>query len=114
MSMPVVAKSVRSGEPPSAEPAADRYAWDAERYLLALASTNHSVYDWDIDTGAVEHPPPRPTMPERWAARPGSAEDWAQAVHPDDLPGYRAALLSHIAGETPRLECEYRYRGGDG
>ena len=110
--MSVVANSVR--EPPSAEPAADRHAWDAERYLLALASTNHSVYDWNIDTGGVEHPPPRPTMPERWAARPGSAEDWAQAVHPDDLPGYRAALLSHIEGETPRLECEYRYRGGDG
>jgi signal transduction histidine kinase/DNA-binding response OmpR family regulator len=112
MSMPIVANAMR--EPPSAEPAADRHAWDAERYLLALASTNHSVYDWNIDTGAVEHPPPQPTMQEGWAAKPSSAEDWAQAVHPGDLPGYRAALLSHIEGETPRLECEYRYRGGDG
>ena len=99
-----------AGEPTSAGP----QAWDAERYLLALASTNHSVYDWNIETGVVEHPPPGPTMQDRWEAKPRTAEDWARAVHVDDLPGYRAALQSHIRGETPRLDCEYRYRHGDG
>ena len=112
--MPIVATTAAAGEPTSAESAAERHAWDAERYLIALASTNHSVYDWNIDTGAVEHPAPRPTMQERWAAKPRTAEDWARVVHPDDLPGYRAALLSHIKGAVPRLECEYRYRDGDG
>ncbi len=87
---------------------------DAERYLLALAAINLSVYDWNIETGTIEHPPLGREVRRRWAEQPRSADGWSSVLHPDDLAGYHAALLAHIKGETPRLECEYRYRGAAG
>ncbi len=112
--MPSAAATNPAGEPASSDAMSERHARDAERYLLALASTDHSVYDWNIATGVVEHPPLRPETRRRWTEQPRSVADWARVIHPDDLRGYRAALLSHIKGETSRLDCDYRYRGGDG
>ena len=39
---------------------------------------------------------------------------WVDWIHPDDRPVYRRALVAHLKDETPRLECEYRYRAADG
>jgi signal transduction histidine kinase len=88
-------------------------AEDAERYLLALAAINLSVYDWNIETGAVTHPPLGSEIRQRWAEPPHSGETWIRAIHPGDLPDYRATLLAHLKGETARLDCEYRCRGVD-
>jgi signal transduction histidine kinase/CheY-like chemotaxis protein len=88
-------------------------AQDAERYLLALAAINLSVYDWNIETGIVDYPPLGREIRRRWAEPPHTGETWVKVIHPDDLPGYRATLLAHLKGETPRLDCEYRYRGAD-
>jgi signal transduction histidine kinase/DNA-binding response OmpR family regulator len=93
---------------------ADVQAQDAERYMLALAAINLSVYDWNIETGAVTHPPLGREVRRLWAEQPRAAETWLRSLHPDDMPAYRAALRAHLKGDTPRLECEYRYLGADG
>src|SRR5690606_5187858 len=43
-----------------------------------------------------------------------TAQDWAERIHPDDRPFHRAAVLAHFRGETPRFQCDYRYRAHDG
>jgi signal transduction histidine kinase/DNA-binding response OmpR family regulator len=89
-------------------------AEDVERYVLALAAINLSVYDWNIETGVVDRPPLGREVRQLWADLATSGEAWVKVVHPDDLPGLRAALAAHFKGETPRVEHEYRYRGSDG
>ena len=42
------------------------------------------------------------------------SDDWLKRIHPDDLSGYRRALIAHFKGETPRFETECRYRTRDG
>ena len=41
-------------------------------------------------------------------------QDWVNRIHEDDVASYRAALIAHFRGETPRFEREFRYRGGSG
>lgn len=87
---------------------------DAERFVLALAAINLSVYDWNIETGMIDRPPLGRDVQRLRAqpARTGAA--WARAVHPEDVHGLRTALAAHLKGKTPRLEHEYRYSGTDG
>jgi signal transduction histidine kinase/HPt (histidine-containing phosphotransfer) domain-containing protein/ActR/RegA family two-component response regulator len=89
-------------------------AEDAERYLLALAAINLSVYDWNIETGRIEHPLLGQEVRRRWVEQPLTAEAWERAVHPDDRGGLRAALRAHFKKETTRLDCEYRYLSSGG
>jgi hypothetical protein len=56
--MPIATTSSAAGEALSLDAIADVAANDAERYLLALASINLSVSDWNLETGVVDHPPP--------------------------------------------------------
>jgi signal transduction histidine kinase/DNA-binding response OmpR family regulator len=112
--MPITAVFSATGEALPTDAIAGVAAQDAERYLLALAAINLSVYDWNIETGAVDHPPLGHAIRRRWAEQPRSAADWTRIIHPDDLADYRTALRAHLRGETSRLEHEYRYRGADG
>jgi signal transduction histidine kinase/CheY-like chemotaxis protein/HPt (histidine-containing phosphotransfer) domain-containing protein len=112
--MPTAATPSATGELPLLDALAGVEAQDAERYLLALAAINLSVYDWNIETGVVDHPPLGREMRRQWAEEPRTAEAWTGVIHPDDMPGYRAVVQAHLKGETPRLDCEYRYRVADG
>ena len=87
---------------------------DAERFVLALAAINLSVYDWNIETGMIDRPSLGRDVQRLRAPPAQTGAVWARAVHPEDLDGLRTALVAHFKGETPRLEHEYRYRGTDG
>ena len=113
MPTPTAAAPTAANEPLSPDAAADVQALDAERYLLALAAINLSVYDWNIETGAVDHPPLGRDVRRLWAEHPHDGNTWIRCVHPDDMPAYRAALRALLKGETARLDFEYRYRGRD-
>src|ERR1700725_11747 len=102
--MPTAAAFSVTGEALPTDAITGVAAQDAERYLLALAAINLSVYDWNIETGAVDHPPLGHAIRRRWAEQPRNSSDWTRIIHPDDLPGYRAALRAHLKGETSRLE----------
>jgi PAS domain S-box-containing protein len=94
----------------------DRAASDA-RHALAMESINHAVYDWNIEDGTLYQSPPLRLMfglsPEEFEQL-STADGWMKRIHPDDLLPFRHALAAYFAGGTPRLECEYRYRTGDG
>src|SRR6185437_1545906 len=112
MSMAVAPEITDQAQFYDAQP--DRDAWCVEHYMLALEAINYSIYEWNIETGEFHRPPLRKPVQHRWLGHTRRHEEWLSLVHPDDLPGYRAALVAHFRRETPRLECEYRYRAGDG
>ncbi len=85
-----------------------------ERFALAFESLNLGVYEWNIETGTVYYPPALRIMlgvTEKEVATPA---DWMARMHPDDLPLYQRRLTEHLKGQTPRFECDTRFRGSDG
>jgi PAS domain S-box-containing protein len=85
-----------------------------KRYETAMQAINEAVYEWDIATGEMYY---SPRLAELVALTPqelSTRQQWLDRVHPDDMPHYRAAIVSHLKGGTERLEVEYRYRHADG
>jgi PAS domain S-box-containing protein len=86
-----------------------------ERYALALQGAKDGIWDWNIESGEVYFSP-------RWKAMLGYDEheigqhsrDWWERIHPSDKETLQAAVESHLAGQTPHLECEYRIMHKDG
>jgi PAS domain S-box-containing protein len=100
----------------AAETAHAALARSEERLQLALGSTRDGLWDLDVVSGACYLSPP-------WLAMlgyaPGEVPPHRAAcealLHPDDAPGFRAALDDHLAGRAPSFCREYRLRtrGGD-
>lgn len=86
-----------------------------QRYLLALRGSQDGLWEWDIASGAVHLSP-------RWASMLGfetgelgdDLAAWLGRVHADDRAAFRHALDEHLAGRTPRLDCELRLLHQDG
>ncbi len=84
-----------------------------ERYALASRAATEGIYDWNLETDALQLSeraktffgfPEEPLTPAAWNAQ----------IHPEDFEGYRQALIAHFKGRTPHLECEYRIRDAEG
>jgi hypothetical protein len=60
---------------------------DAACYLLASAAINLGVYDWTIESGAVEHPPLGRQIRRRWAEQPRSADAWTRITPMNAMRG---------------------------
>jgi PAS domain S-box-containing protein len=87
---------------------------EARRIDLVMRAVNEGVYDWDIAGGTIYYSEGvhRATgMSPRHIRTP---EDWRNRIHPEDLPGYDAALIAHFKGKTERFECDYRFRDRKG
>ena len=84
-------------------------------YLLAAASSNDGLWDWNLATDEVYYTP-------RWGFILGHGEDeigsspseWFDRVHPDDQDRVKQEVDDHVAGKTPHLESECRMRHKDG
>jgi PAS domain S-box-containing protein len=85
-----------------------------ERYALAMRSTREGVYEWDVAAGKIYYSPGVTELVGLTSEQLQTVTDWTERIHPDDLPGYRAAILAHLKRETDRLDHEYRYRHSDG
>jgi PAS domain S-box-containing protein len=85
-----------------------------ERYALVMQSIGFGAYEWDIAHNAVHYSPVLRVMLGLSACELATPDDWIARIHPDDLPLYRRALAQHLKGETPRLDCEVRYKTGSG
>jgi len=85
-----------------------------ERYALAMRSTREGVYEWDVATGKIYYSPGVTESVGLTSEQLQTVSDWTERIHPDDLPGYRAATIAHLKRETDRLDHEYRYRHPDG
>lgn len=84
-----------------------------EWHELVSEAASEGLYDWDISADML-------TVSYRLTGMLGldpgdlQSEDWAKLVHPDDVAGYRDALVAHFRGETPYLKFEYRMRRKSG
>ncbi len=95
--------------------ATDERRRSAEMLDLVLRSGDMGMWDLDVPTGRFTandrefemfgHDPADP------AAR---ALDWRTLVHPDDRAPLQAAMLRHLAGETPAYTSEHRMRHRSG
>ena len=86
-----------------------------ERYALAMQSINYAVYDADLEGGEVYF---SQALRDMLGMKPGdpayTTGNITEAIHPDDLPAYREAIVTHFRGDTPRFEVDFRYRAVDG
>ncbi len=98
--------------PPSDQ--ADARASEA-RWKLAVEANGDGVWDWDIPSGRVGFSGGLKSMlgfppDEPWT----KVSDWADRVHPDDLPEAMARAQAHLEGHTATYSCEHRIRCADG
>jgi PAS domain-containing protein len=111
---PLVVWSVRVLEKavPEQQPLIDREGADV--LDIALRGTEIGLWDWHIATDNL-------TWINNWCEQRGLREFagsgherlWTAQMHEDDLPGYRAALERHLAGNTHVFDVEYRLRDGN-
>jgi two-component system NtrC family sensor kinase len=85
-----------------------------QRYAAAMQAINESVYEWNLETNEMYYSPRLYDTLQLTPAELRTREDWLNRIHPDDLPGFRAANIDHLKGITDRLQAEYRYRHADG
>jgi PAS domain S-box-containing protein len=82
-----------------------------ERYALALAGSDESIFDWDLENDRIYM---APRTQELLGIPPGEVlqahEDWQVRMHyhPDDASRAHAAMSAHILGQTPMYDIETR------
>ena len=88
-----------------------------ERYALAVEGSNEGIFDWDLTTDRVyvsHRAQELAGLPrgELWRPR----RDWRHilAFHPDDAPRLHDAIKSHIEGNRPTFDEEFRILLPDG
>jgi PAS domain S-box-containing protein len=81
-----------------------------ERYALAMRAMNEAVYDYDVASDHIYYSERIYDVLDVPREFLRTAKDWRTLIHPDDLQRYLAAFAAHIKRETPRFECDYRYR----
>lgn len=82
-----------------------------ERYALALAGSNESVFEWDLRSRRIYLAPRTQELlglvpGEAWRSR----EEWRTLIrfHPEDVARHRAAMNAHLAGLKSRYDVEVR------
>jgi diguanylate cyclase (GGDEF)-like protein/PAS domain S-box-containing protein len=86
-----------------------------ERYDLAVRGANDGLWDWNLKKNEIYYSP-------RWKAMLGfkeeeigsNPEEWLTRLHPDDRKQVQENLVSHIKGNTPHFESEYRIQHANG
>lgn len=100
----------------TAQKQAEQALRDSEaRWIMAIDSAGHGVWDWSQDTNKVFYSP-------NWKSMLGYAEDeigdgleeWTARVHPDDIAHCLAELERHYRGESETYICTHRMRCKDG
>lgn len=80
-----------------------------ERLDLAIRGAELGVWDWNVETGAVE-------FNDQWATMLGFSlaeldphiDAWEDRVHPADMERVEEQLSAHLTGETELYDCEHR------
>lgn len=85
------------------------------RYLLALRASQDGMWEWMLDTGAVQLSP-------RWKCMLGfephelgdDLDAWRGRIHPDDRGGFERAVALHLEDPRTPLDHEMRLLHKDG
>lgn len=82
-----------------------------QRLARVLEGSNQGYWDWDLVSGQIELSPRFETM---LGYTPGSLQltthNWAEVIHPDDVPDVTEAVRLHLDGLVPELDVEMRVR----
>lgn len=97
----------------NAQPPHDALLTVESRLALITETITEGIYDWNVAENALWVSDRLKFILGIPEARVIS-ESWADRVHPEDLAGYKAAIVRHFRGETDRLTHEYRIRRGTG
>jgi two-component system cell cycle sensor histidine kinase PleC len=81
-----------------------------ERYALAMRAMNEAVYDYDVASDHIYYSERIYDVLDVPREFLRTAKDWRTLIHSEDLQRYLAAFAAHVKRETPRFECDYRYR----
>ena len=103
------AAAYRQGDAPSTPVTANE-----ERYALAMESISYGLYDWNLEDDTIYYAPNLRILLGLSARALTTPEDWGKRIHPADRPLFDRRLIAHLKGETPRFECDVRYRTEDG
>jgi PAS domain-containing protein len=86
----------------NAQPPRDVLLTVETRFALVTETATEGIYDWNVGTNALWVSDRLKVILGISEAR-SISESWGNRVHPEDLPGYRAAIVAHFKGETERL-----------
>jgi len=86
-----------------------------ELYRLASVASDQGLWDWDLQSGAIEYS-------GRWKDMLGfganeiscGPEEWFGRIHPDDRRRVKNEVRVHLEGGADHLVSEYRMRHRDG
>lgn len=86
-----------------------------ERYELAARGANDGLWDWNLKKNEIHYSP-------RWKAMLGFKEEeignnpdeWLKRIHREDRKRVQENIISHINGNTPHFENEYRIKHANG
>ena len=85
-----------------------------ERVSLAVASAGEALFDWDLVTDRISISAECRTLLGIDPTGPVRAEDWYARVHPEDIAAMRAAISSHLLGQTSKIDQDHRVRTREG
>lgn len=86
-----------------------------QRLQSVMQITHEGLWDWDVDSGSVEH---NAQWYEILGAEPGeigsTVEAFASLIHPEDKDGVMARIQDLLAGRSDRYQSEHRLLGRKG
>ena len=85
-----------------------------DRYALTVERANDGIWEWNLESGAVE-------FSLRWRgllgqidARLARIDDWQDLLHPEERAVVMRGIENHTKGLMQHFDMEYRLRHGDG
>ena len=98
----------------TAERNAQRVLEESEqRYALVSRATSDGIYDWNVKKDELFISDSLTRILD-FESGIGTSLTWADQLHPDDLPGYVAALRTHFKKQAEAVDIEYRVRAKSG
>ncbi|HYP86959.1 MAG TPA: EAL domain-containing protein, partial [Polyangiaceae bacterium] len=85
-----------------------------ERLRLAFLSSNSGLFDWNLETGETLYSPSPDAIEHGGESVLHEFSSLQERIHPDDLPGLRAALDLHLERRQPLRGLELRARAASG
>jgi PAS domain S-box-containing protein len=86
-----------------------------ERFRLATEAVNGLIYDWSLDTDAVQRSPGLLDLLGYWPEETDGVLGWWKGqIHPEDVPRVQGEIYGAIRGGSASFSVEYRIRHRDG
>jgi len=86
-----------------------------QRLQSVMQITHEGLWDWNVDTGTVEHNAQwYQILGAQQGDIPSTLEAFATLIHPDDKAGVMAKIQDLLAGRSQRYQSEHRLIGRHG